>query len=60
VSDESADTGILRLYTEIEWIKQILASKDTLRKGPADTFLDKIFLNQMYKSVRETEAHYEQ
>jgi len=59
-TDESGDTGILRLYTEVEWIKSVLATKDTLRKGPADTFLDRVFDNQMSKSVRETEGHYEQ
>lgn len=29
--ENMADAGILRLYTFIEWVKEILASKDTLR-----------------------------
>jgi hypothetical protein len=36
--------GILRLYTFIEWVKEVLKQESTLRVGPADTFNDKVFL----------------
>ena len=40
----TADTGILRLYTYIEWVQETLASLDKLRKGEPNTFHDKVFL----------------
>lgn len=36
-------SGILRLYTFIEWVKEVLASKDTLRVGPDNSFNDRVF-----------------
>ena len=38
------DAGILRLYAYMEWVKEMLALKDTLRTGPTDTFNDKVFI----------------
>lgn len=38
-----ADAGILRLYTWVEWVKEMLANKDSLRNGPANTFNDRVF-----------------
>ena len=38
-----ADTAILRLYTLIEWVKEIIAAKDTLRTGPISSFDDRVF-----------------
>jgi len=35
--------GILRLYTFIEWVKEILSLNTSLRVGPADTFNDRVF-----------------
>lgn len=39
-----ADAGILRLYTLLEWVKEMIANKGTLRTGPVDTFNDKVFI----------------
>lgn len=39
-----ADGGILRLYTYLEWVKEMLASKEQLRSGPADTWNDRVFI----------------
>lgn len=36
-------SGILRLYTLIEWVKEVIATKSTLRSGPVDSFHDKVF-----------------
>lgn len=36
--------GILRLYTFIEWVKEVLASEETLRKGSTDSFTDTVFI----------------
>lgn len=38
-----ADAGILRLYTWLEWVKEMIANKNNLRTGPADTFNDRVF-----------------
>ncbi|PRP83020.1 leucyl-tRNA synthetase, cytoplasmic-like [Planoprotostelium fungivorum] len=58
-TDQSADTGIVRLFTELEWVEEMLKST-TLREGPADTFMDKVFANQIAKAVKLTDGHYEQ
>lgn len=40
--ETTADAGILRLYTFIEWVQEMIESKLLLRKGPKDTFNDKV------------------
>jgi leucyl-tRNA synthetase len=40
--------GILRLYTFIEWVKEVLQNKDAFRTGSADTFNDKVFARLVY------------
>ena len=39
-----ADAGLLRLYTYLEWVKEMIAIQDSLRKGPTDTTSDQIFI----------------
>lgn len=41
--ESMADAGILRLYNFIEWVKEVLASKNTFRHGEPCTFNDKVF-----------------
>uniref|UniRef100_A0A8C9U7P3 Leucine--tRNA ligase, cytoplasmic n=1 Tax=Scleropages formosus TaxID=113540 RepID=A0A8C9U7P3_SCLFO len=36
-----ADAGILRLYAWLEWVKDMIANRDSLRVGPADLFNDR-------------------
>jgi len=36
--------GILRLYTFIEWVKEVLALETTLRTGSTDSFTDTVFM----------------
>lgn len=38
-----ADAGILRLYTWLEWVKEVTSSQELLRTGPADSFHDRVF-----------------
>lgn len=54
-----AEAGILRLYTFIEWVKEIIAKKQTLRTGPMDNFYDKVFQNELNQKLKETEENYE-
>lgn len=37
-------TGILRLYTFIEWVNEMKSTEATLRSGPVDSFYDKVFV----------------
>ncbi|KAJ8867849.1 hypothetical protein PR048_031654 [Dryococelus australis] len=56
--ESTADAGILRLYTFIEWVKEILNTRKSLRTGPADKFHDKVFLSEMNLKIQETEESY--
>jgi leucyl-tRNA synthetase len=44
--EKMADAGLLRLYTLLEWVKDMAANLGTLRQGPPQkyTFNDKVFL----------------
>lgn len=44
-----ADAGILRLYTWVEWVKEMIANQNNLRTGPADTFNDRVFARYVGK-----------
>uniref|UniRef100_A0A8B9JUE2 Leucine--tRNA ligase, cytoplasmic n=1 Tax=Astyanax mexicanus TaxID=7994 RepID=A0A8B9JUE2_ASTMX len=54
-----ADAGILRLYTWVEWVKEMIANQNNLRTGPADTFNDRVFVSEMNSGIVKTEQHYE-
>jgi len=53
-----ADAGILRLYTLIEWVKEMLADGAVLRDSQ-DTFHDVVFRSEMNKLLLETEQNYD-
>merc|ERR1712106_808677 len=53
----TADAAILRLYTLVEWVKEVLADK-TLRVDE-DSFHDKVFYNEMNQKLIETGENYE-
>ncbi|XP_061818551.1 leucine--tRNA ligase, cytoplasmic-like isoform X2 [Nerophis lumbriciformis] len=54
-----ADAGILRLYTWIEWVKEMIANQNNLRTGPADTFNDRVFASEINAGILKTEQHYD-
>jgi leucyl-tRNA synthetase len=54
-----ANAAVLRLYTQLEYLKEVCGQLPELRTGPMDTFADRAFLNEIYRAVRQTEAHYE-
>ena len=54
----SAEAGILRLYTMIEWVKEMISSKETLRSTKKKTFHDEVFVNEMNKRMNETSINY--
>ncbi len=58
----NAEAGILRLYTFIEWAKEMVEGPDgaALRAaGDEATFHDKVFENEMNKHVKEAAVAYE-
>ncbi|KAK9406608.1 leucine-tRNA ligase cytoplasmic [Crotalus adamanteus] len=57
--ESMADAGILRLYTWVEWVKEMLANWDSLRSGPARTFNDRVFASEMNAGIIKTDENYE-
>ncbi|KAJ8976697.1 hypothetical protein NQ317_005914 [Molorchus minor] len=53
-----ADAGILRLYTLIEWVKEIMANKSTLRSGALNGFNDLVFQSEINLKIRQTDENY--
>ncbi|SPP79186.1 leucine--tRNA ligase, cytoplasmic [Drosophila guanche] len=56
--ESTADAGILRLYTFIEWVKEMLETKSTLRTGAARTFNDQVFLSELNLKTQQTDDNY--
>lgn len=56
--ESMADAGILRLYTFIEWVKEVLNTKSSLRTGPPDSYHDQVFLSEMNLKTQETDEYY--
>lgn len=54
-----AEAGLLRLYTYLEWVREMLATRSTLRTG-AYTFNDKVFDSEINLSIEVTQRHYEE
>ncbi|XP_038055725.1 leucine--tRNA ligase, cytoplasmic-like [Patiria miniata] len=54
-----ADAGILRLYTFLEWTREMLAEESALRRGTTDSFHDRVFISEMHYGIQETEKAYE-
>jgi len=46
-----ADAGLLRLYAYLDWVKEMLATKDTLRSGPTYTYSDRVFMRSVYGRI---------
>ncbi|KFM68479.1 Leucine--tRNA ligase, cytoplasmic, partial [Stegodyphus mimosarum] len=54
-----ADAGVLRLYSFLEWVKEMIATKSQLRDSTLCTFNDKVFINEINHSILQTTEHYE-
>ncbi|ELR12090.1 leucine-tRNA ligase [Acanthamoeba castellanii str. Neff] len=57
--DETVDTGVLRLYTQIDWIKETIANLGSLREGEPTTFFDLVFQSEINRAVTLTDGNYE-
>lgn len=56
--ESTADAAILRLYTFIEWVKEMMATKSTLRIGEYN-FHDKVFISEMNTKIKQTDESYD-
>eukprot|EP00095_Tigriopus_kingsejongensis_P005736 maker-scaffold28_size608977-snap-gene-1.13 protein:Tk05736 transcript:maker-scaffold28_size608977-snap-gene-1.13-mRNA-1 annotation:"hypothetical protein BRAFLDRAFT_63907" len=55
----NAEAGILRLYTFMEWVDEMLKDDANLRTKGAMTFHDQVFVNEMNKQVNACQASYD-
>lgn len=51
---ETADGALLKLYTQIEWIEEMLALLPTMRKGEFN-FMDQVFASQIAQAIELTD-----
>lgn len=56
--ETTADAGILRLFTFIEWVKEMIASKLSFRTGSKGSFYDRVFISEMNFLIKETDENY--
>ncbi|RLU26189.1 hypothetical protein DMN91_002355 [Ooceraea biroi] len=56
--ESTANAGILRLYTFIEWVKEVLSTKDTFRHDAPSTFNDRVFESEVNRKIKETNENY--
>ncbi|CAH1778262.1 unnamed protein product [Owenia fusiformis] len=57
--ESQAEAGLLRLYTYLEWVREMVASRDSMRTGDVSSFNDRVFASDMNLAIRETEQLYE-
>lgn len=59
---DMADAGLLRLYTFLHWVEEMIQirSKSEFRTGPTDNFVDKVFENEINRLINLTKNHYEE
>ncbi|KAJ1972779.1 cytosolic leucyl tRNA synthetase, partial [Dimargaris xerosporica] len=55
-----SNAAILRLYTLLEWIEEVVASPDQLRTGPLDSFHDQVFEHEMIHLIHQAKQCYDQ
>lgn len=58
--ENMADAGVLRLFSFLEWVKEMIASKDDqFRSENTITFNDQVFVNEMNFCVLQSADFYE-
>jgi len=57
--EKVAEAAILRLFTFLEWCKENLEAKDSLRTGPLNDFSDKVFESEMNRCIKNSDEAYE-
>ena len=56
---KTAIAALLKLYAQIKWTEEIIATKDNLKSGNPTSFFDKVFDSQMNKAIKDTDRHYQ-
>lgn len=56
--EQMAETCILRLFTFLEWCKEMVEKSDSMRTGPFNSFNDKVFECEMNLGIIECEQAY--
>jgi len=56
--EKVADSAILRLFTFLDWSKENIEAKDSLRTGPYNDFSDKVFLSEINQCVKNSDDAY--
>ncbi|XP_046853769.1 leucine--tRNA ligase, cytoplasmic-like [Xenia sp. Carnegie-2017] len=57
--EKMADGGILRLYTFLEWVKEMIELKDNLRVDSMESFQDLVFINEINNTIAKSKENYE-
>ncbi|TIB36099.1 hypothetical protein E3P84_01047 [Wallemia ichthyophaga] len=57
--EKTANAAILRLHTLTEWCREVVENRSSYRSGPADSFHDRAFVNEMNHCVHEAYKSYE-
>merc|ERR1712137_849863 len=53
-----ANKCIMKLTTIMDWLQELLATPSLLRDGPKDSFLDRVFVNNVNVLVAKTKEAY--
>lgn len=55
-----ADAGLLRLYSQIDWTKEMMDGRATMRNNPPSeyTYLDQVFESEINSAIKLTEHSY--
>lgn len=53
-----AEAGLLRLYTYLEWVREMITVKDTMRIGKF-TYNDRVFECEINLSIEVTQQNYD-
>ena len=56
--EKTANTAILKLYTEKEWMEQAVKHDSVMRSGEMN-WMDKVFMSEMQKTVAECKKAYD-
>eukprot|EP00026_Physarum_polycephalum_P008752 Phypoly_transcript_08852.p1 GENE.Phypoly_transcript_08852~~Phypoly_transcript_08852.p1 ORF type:complete len:478 (+),score=74.54 Phypoly_transcript_08852:135-1436(+) len=59
-SPQTSESGIIRFYALISWVKEIMGSLHNLRTGPTTLFEDRVFDSQINRAIEESDKFYEQ
>merc|ERR1719431_615675 len=57
--EADANAGVLRLFTLVEWVKEMLEDKNLKSRKDSPTFHDNVFINEMNLKLMEAHDAYE-